>query len=520
MPDRKTRSRGACATCKRRKRKCDKARPSCLACQRRELPCEGYALKLQWDCGVASRGRLAGYALPILSAGNGHEESPPGSVVSLFDGQVNHSRGSGGARGLQSPQPSTSEGRVSEANPDTDRDADSVLVDEKQGRLFSNCQYCLLFVAWVRGVSGVLLQHGIYSLYATSTDDQFKQNFAQASTESPALVSVCLALELMSEHKDVAEEAHLSFERALHIFGNELGNCDCVINRGTLCAGLVLCTLSIIRSLPWTNQLHCMADLYHLRGDLSLLPPITDPFTDHCLEVMGVMDLPNLVFGRRTPCLGFWRRLRQAKGKWRNDVVGGVETMSGLPRSLLDILARTDDRSAQTELWNWHGQMGEYLQAQLWDVWRYAGIILARRKAGRKPGDHEAYSEDGSPDGLPSTEYLLWRLIASLDALRLGLQQPESSHLLFGNAAFWPYLVARCEFALLRSNQEWTAVLHKLFEMMLCSCKARHIQIAQDLIHEAWERGDEVFDLHETGGPLTSKSRVDLPKKKNQGTLL
>ncbi|KAH6988841.1 hypothetical protein BKA56DRAFT_477064 [Ilyonectria sp. MPI-CAGE-AT-0026] len=481
MPERKTRSRGACATCKRRKRKCDEARPSCLVCQRRQLPCEGYALKLQWDCGVASRGRRAGYALPILSADNGHEESPPGSVVPLFDGQVNPSMGSDGARGLQSPQPSTSEGRVSEVDPDTVEDAGSVLVDEEQGRLFSN-----------------FLHHGIYSLYATSTDDQLKQNFAQASTESPALVSVCLALELMSQHKDVAEEAHLSFERALHIFKNELSNCAGVMKRGTLCAGLVLCTISIIRSLPWTNQLHCMADLYHLRGDLSSLPPIADPFTDHCLEVMGVMDLPNLVFGRRTPCLDFWRRLRQAKGKWRNNLVGGVETMSGLPRSLLDILARTDDRSAQAELWNWHGQMGDYLQAQLWDVWRYAGIILVRRKAGRKPEDHEANSEDESPDGLPSTEYLLWRLIAGLDALRLGLQQPESSHLLFGNAAFWPYLVARCEFALLRSNKEWTAVLDKLFEMMLCSCKPRHIQVAQDIIHEAWERGYEAFDLHET----------------------
>lgn len=59
------RSRNGCATCKRRHRKCDETKPSCQECKRNKLECGGYALKLQWDVGVASRGKLTGSSLPV-----------------------------------------------------------------------------------------------------------------------------------------------------------------------------------------------------------------------------------------------------------------------------------------------------------------------------------------------------------------------------------------------------------------------------------------------------------------------
>ncbi|KAJ4256865.1 hypothetical protein NW762_008961 [Fusarium torreyae] len=201
------------------------------------------------------------------------------------------------------------------------------------------------------------------------------------------------------------------------------------------------------------------------------------------------MDLPALVFGRTTPYLNFWNCLRRAQRRRNTDVVLGVETMSGLPRSLLDILASTDDDKVQLDLWNWHGEIGEYLQAQLWDTWR-------RRKLKSPPKGQEKTSGGEYPEVVPSTEYLLWRLIAGLDMLRMGLLQPESRHLLIGNAAFWPYLIARCEFSLLRKNPDWKTTLDRLFEMMLKSSKPHHIHVAQDMIQEAWERGANTFDLH------------------------
>ena len=65
-----------------------------------------------------------------------------------------------------------------------------------------------------------------------------------------------------------------------------------------------------MQDLSWTNQLQCMVDLYCVHASLSSTAPIPDTFTNHCLEVIGVMDLPGLVFGRKTIEIGFWKRLR------------------------------------------------------------------------------------------------------------------------------------------------------------------------------------------------------------------
>lgn len=88
MSGRKTRSRGACANCKARKRKCDQTRPACVACQSRNQICDGYQLKLQWGFGVASRGRFAGSAVPTLDVG---PDSEHGSTASSNSQPVNYS---------------------------------------------------------------------------------------------------------------------------------------------------------------------------------------------------------------------------------------------------------------------------------------------------------------------------------------------------------------------------------------------------------------------------------------------
>lgn len=65
---RRTRSRGACGNCKKIKRKCDETRPFCDQCTRRGVTCQGYALKLQWGVGIASRGRFLGAAAPLTES--------------------------------------------------------------------------------------------------------------------------------------------------------------------------------------------------------------------------------------------------------------------------------------------------------------------------------------------------------------------------------------------------------------------------------------------------------------------
>lgn len=60
-----TRSRHGCATCRKRKKKCDEGKPECGQCISRGVKCGGYGLKLTWSNSVASRGRLAGSSFTV-----------------------------------------------------------------------------------------------------------------------------------------------------------------------------------------------------------------------------------------------------------------------------------------------------------------------------------------------------------------------------------------------------------------------------------------------------------------------
>lgn len=60
-----TRSYQGCWTCKRRRRRCDNARPTCRNCAQRGVDCEGYEVRLRWGSGIASRGRFTGADKPL-----------------------------------------------------------------------------------------------------------------------------------------------------------------------------------------------------------------------------------------------------------------------------------------------------------------------------------------------------------------------------------------------------------------------------------------------------------------------
>ncbi|KAM0273837.1 hypothetical protein ACHAPA_001415 [Fusarium lateritium] len=485
MSGRKTRSRGACSNCKTRKRKCDQTRPACIACQSRNQICDGYQLKLQWGFGVASRGRFAGSAVPTLDAA---PDSERGSTTSSNSPSVNYSV----ARFLDDPldsddglpmgSPPRLPGSTVAAH------GNAVMVD-KNDYLFTQ-----------------FLESGIYKLFATSVNDRFIQDLCQATKQSPALVAMCRAFQLMWDQPET-EEARVEFEKAVRIFQDELAQRNGIIQGATLCAGSILCTLSMIQGLPWTNQLHCMTDLYSLNASRCSADLVPDAFTTHGLRVIGVMDLPGLVFGRRTPIIGLWKRLREAESASPDGLTGGIDTLTGMPRSLVDILAYTDHHAAQRDLWYWHGEMGDSLQVQLWDAWRYAGILYRKRMIHKEQALSGGTAEQIPVEGLPSTKWILWRLIASLDILRLGLEHPTSKGVLYGNSGFWPYITARCEFELLRENPELKTMLDKLYDTLIRDYKPKQGVFAQATIQGAWDRGDTTFDMD----AVMFERKIELP---------
>ncbi|KZF21761.1 hypothetical protein L228DRAFT_159356 [Xylona heveae TC161] len=70
----KGRSKTGCLTCRRRKKKCDEARPICLNCQKNSVVCEGYQIPERWKSGKQKaeeiqRQAIRQHPLPVLVDG-------------------------------------------------------------------------------------------------------------------------------------------------------------------------------------------------------------------------------------------------------------------------------------------------------------------------------------------------------------------------------------------------------------------------------------------------------------------
>lgn len=59
--------RKGCYSCSKRRILCDETEPQCLKCVKKGLECSGQGLRIRFNNGVASRGKLMGLSIPIAS---------------------------------------------------------------------------------------------------------------------------------------------------------------------------------------------------------------------------------------------------------------------------------------------------------------------------------------------------------------------------------------------------------------------------------------------------------------------
>lgn len=250
-----------------------------------------------------------------------------------------------------------------------------------------------------------------------------------------------------------------------------------------------------------------MADLYHLKTSMSCLLPSSDHVFEicHSIEVMSIMDMEPMVIGRMAPSMGVWRCLRTTQDNWKGGRLGGIEVVSGLPRTLLDILAdigNANNQDLEARLWNWPGEIGVHAQCILWDCWRYAAVLDTRRKERQKKQRAASETDQSVADTLhtqysPSTEIVMCRLAASVYALHRAVELPTNSHLLVLNGLVYPLVIASLEVPLLVAHPEWKEVFDHVRSSFLKKDKFRLMKVIDDIIEEAWKEGTDTFDIEE-----------------------
>lgn len=108
-----------------------------------------------------------------------------------------------------------------------------------------------------------------------------------------------------------------------------------------------------------------------------------DASSRQALESLGAMDLPSFVLSRKSPTIGIWRNFRNAQDSWKQGRLDGVEPVTGVPRSLLDIfaaMAGEPGNDIALRFWSWQRDGGDPAQRYLWDFWRFSGILDVRQR--------------------------------------------------------------------------------------------------------------------------------------------
>lgn len=287
------------------------------------------------------------------------------------------------------------------------------------------------------------------------------------------------------------------YDIALSRFKSELNQTFGYLSAGTLCAGCLLCTVGIYQGVIWTLHLVSLQNLLDWSGDLAHLDVLHRHSMMHLIEVLGLMDLPTFVIGRTTPVLGIWKYFRNSLNTAGQTPAEGVEPVSGLPRSLIDIFARIDQPEAELDFWLWSGEIGEYLQQQLWDAHRFAGMLRHRQlRSTREKGDEENW-EPPVFITLPGTEYLVNRILSALSAILLGLRSDQGQGLLLQNSLAYCITAVALEPTLLHKHPEWRETLDQVIHDSSISDTSKSSVGLYNILWAAQEHTEAPLDVDE-----------------------
>jgi hypothetical protein len=271
----------------------------------------------------------------------------------------------------------------------------------------------------------------------------------------------------------------------------------------------------LIQGLPWTSTFYQFLDFCHIDNDLSQLRPNPRYHLGvrQQIETISVLDFPNFVLGRVSPSRGLWKRFRQLQNNWDDRYNGGIEPVTGLPRTLLDHLApeleetEADTHEREHLLWHWIGQTSSSLwKGQLWDCYRYAGILAIRhqrsllhRKALASSGLQPLPNADVTEG--PPTDIVLFRLLCSLNAV-LNERYHSGSHasLQVQHLALYPLVYGSLQISALKATEHpWREDLKRMRDQVIAlePVAQKHTLLLFKILDEAWEAGFDGFDADE-----------------------
>ncbi|EWZ00251.1 hypothetical protein FOYG_00135 [Fusarium oxysporum NRRL 32931] len=184
--------------------------------------------------------------------------------------------------------------------------------------------------------------------------------FLDMSATSPSVPILSAAIQFYI-HQGSSVPVLECIDLALKTFRYEVVSYQDTLKAGILSAGVLLCKLNFLQAQPCTPYIRMISEVYNLNTQMNFSALQQNVAVRHALELLAVMDIPQLVLGRVCPSLGLWKRFREAQDSWVGGRMTGVEVVSGMPMDLLDIFADaehddTENLILRLSLWEWQDE--------------------------------------------------------------------------------------------------------------------------------------------------------------------
>ncbi|KAF5003723.1 hypothetical protein FDECE_9745 [Fusarium decemcellulare] len=445
------RSRRGCWTCKRRHKKCDEERPVCKRCTQAGMNCEGYETRLTWGPDTTT---------------------PPTAGVVL--NPVRQSR-------LQK------KARVSKEADATNEELPDFSMDMPDlGSVSSPDQLDLLYLQYggndISGtvtlpsddVSHSLMENFASTGYQTLTgragqDTLLKSDILPLCDTSVPLRQVCLAYQA-SLDTETMKWTPMYMQSALSYYFDDLNSPEKLDLDATLATGVLLCSVSINSLYIWTPLLKGLHGVLQHRGLLNTAQ--RSPLADHLVEVVALLDIPCFTVNRISRSLDVWK---MHVGPNRQL---GIEQTSGLPYTLITLLADLGSLQAEECLLQWPGELGsDFIQIHLWDAFRYAGILHSRALLGDMQHPHSQSTSK------PRTEVLRMKAFAAIQAIvdsgAFTFRQP------LARAILYPLFIS----GLLAENELEQRLTRIAFQHLTEDGQETTDKVALNIVMKIWETG-------------------------------
>ncbi|EWZ84289.1 hypothetical protein FOWG_12100 [Fusarium oxysporum f. sp. lycopersici MN25] len=322
--------------------------------------------------------------------------------------------------------------------------------------------------------------------------------FLDMSTTSPSVPILSAAIQFYI-HQGSSVPVLECIDLALKTFRYEVVSCQDTLKAGILSAGVLLCKLNFLQAQPCTPYIRMISEVYNLNTQMNFPALQQNVAVRHALELLAVMDIPQLVLGRVCPSLGLWKRFREAQDSWEGGRMTGVEVVSGMPMDLLDIFADaehddTENLILRLSLWEWQGDTAECLQHNLWDAWRLAGIVDLRRRdrCGRRLQDRQA---DHDVDESCGGTSVLDRLMAVVSIIFACSRLPKHRHVLIG--LIFPLVVVSLEVRYLKRHAEAKQIVDNVRNTIKAERTYNLAKVVFQLLDDAWNDGSSWYDIDE-----------------------